>query len=146
MARHTANFTGTIDRDKGRAFLITEMVSSKGEAWAMRVLMALLAANVNIPEDFTSLGMAGLAQMGFRALGALKWEVAEPLLAEMMDCVAFIPDLQKPHILLRDLDNAIEEIPTRLQLRMEVWNLHTGFLQAVAPSLVAKVKAAAAKS
>lgn len=146
MARHTANFTGTIDRDKGRLYLITEMWASQGEAWATRVLIAMLGANVNLPDNFKELGMAALAQMGFQALGALKWEDAKPLLAEMMDCVQIIPDPKKTHVFRPLIEEDIEEIPTRLELRMEVWNLHTGFLQAVAPSLVAKVKAAAAKS
>jgi hypothetical protein len=142
MARKTATFTVTTDgRDKGKAFLITEMSAAQGESWAMRTLMALMSSNVDIPPNYQKLGMAALAQMGFKALSGLKWDTAEPLLQEMMACVQFIPDPRKPSIIRpllesHDPENAdIEEVSTRVNLRMEVWKLHTDFLLAVLPSL-----------
>lgn len=149
MARHTTTYVVTDEgRDKGKHFLITEMSASKAESWAMRALMALMGSNVDLPEGFETLGMAGLAQVGFKGLSQLSWNVAEPLLAEMLECVQVIPDRHKPSVVrpILDEDYDIEEITTRLKLRMEVWSLHTDFLKAVAPSLVEKAKAAGKQS
>jgi hypothetical protein len=146
MARKIVNFTVTGEgRDKGKLFLLTEMTASKGEAWATRVLLALMASNVNLPENFADLGMAALAELGIRALSGLKWEVAAPLLAEMFDCIEIIPDPKKTHIHRVLIEEDVEEIQTRVILRMEVWKLHMGFLMAVIPSLERTVKKAATK-
>lgn len=126
MARKTK--TITIDqenRDKGKVFVITEMPSAQGEAWAMRVFLALAGAGIDIPEDIASSGLAGVASMGIKALGALRWEVAEPLLAEMMDCVKILSPDGK--IERKPLQDEIEEISTRLMLRKEVLGLHLDF-------------------
>lgn len=144
MSRKIANYTVTDDgRDEGKLFLITEMSAARAESWAMRVLLALMAGNVEIPEGFEELGMAGLAELGMRALSGLKWDTAEPLLAEMFDCVAYIPDPRKTHISRPLIDDDIEEVSTRLKLRMEVFKLHTDFLHAAAE--LAGVERAAAK-
>ncbi len=80
--------------------------------------------------------------MGLRALSGLKYEVAAPLLAEMMQCAKFMPDASRPQIVRNLMDDEvnsdIEEVATRIKLRIEIWNLHTGFLKAVAPSLFRK--------
>lgn len=122
------------NRDKGKAFQITEMPASQGEAWATRAILALIAGGVELPEGFENLGMAGIAEIGLKALAGLKYDVAEPLLAEMMGCVQSIPDPAKPHIVRPIIEEDIEEITTRIKLRAEVWKLHTDFLQAVAQS------------
>lgn len=148
MARKTQQYQVQDEgRDKGKIFLLTEMSAMQGEAWAIRVLLALMASNVQLPDDFKDLGMAALAELGLRMVSALKWEVAEPLLNEMFQCVKIVADPKRAFATTRDLvDNDIEEIGTRFKLRVEVWNLHMGFLQAVAPSLRGKSKATAAQS
>lgn len=140
MARKTINYTVTDDnRDNGKLFLITEMPASKAESWAMRALLALMANGVDMPEGFENNGMAGMAEMGIKALSGLKWEVAEPLLNEMMDCVQIVPDPTKIHVARKLFDEDIEEITTRIKLRVEVWSLHTDFLKAVVRSASPKV-------
>lgn len=129
--QHTITDEG---RDKSKVFLLTEMSASKGEAWAMRCLLALAAGNVEMPDDWDSLGMAGLAEIGIKAVSGLKWDVAEPLLAEMMECVQIIPDTRNMQVIRPLIEDDIEEIKTRLSLRMEVWKLHMDFLSAVVPS------------
>lgn len=153
MARKTAMYTVMeANRDKNKVFLITEMTAEQGESWAMRTLMALMNSNVQIPQNYQKLGMAALATMGFKALSGLKWEAAEPLLREMMDCVKFIPDPRKPSVIRpllesHDPENAdIEEVSTRVNLRLEVWKLHTDFLLAVLPSLKERLGEAVGKS
>lgn len=136
MARATANYTVTDEgRDQGKVFVITEMPASKAESWAMRALLALMAGGVEVPDGFERMGMAGMAEVGLKAIAGLKWEVAEPLLAEMWECVQIMPDSGKPHVTRALIEQDIEEVATRLKLRMEVWKLHTGFLKAVAPSI-----------
>ncbi len=122
------------NRDKGKAFQIDEMPASQGEAWATRAILALMAGGVELPEGFERLGMAGMAEIGLKALAGLRYEIAEPLLAEMMGCVSIIPDPTKTHVVRPLIEEDIEEITTRVKLRAEVWKLHTDFLQAVSQS------------
>jgi hypothetical protein len=144
MARNTLNYTVTDEgRDKGKTFVLTEMPASRAEAWAMRAILALLANNVELPDGFERLGMAGMAEVGIKALSGLKWDVAEPLLSEMWDCVQIMPDPSKPHVVRPLIEEDVEEITTRVKIRAEVWKLHTGFLKAVAPSTFGDSPAAA---
>lgn len=129
-------------RDKGKVFIITEMSSAQAESWAMRVLLALVGSNVNVPEGLAELGMAGLAEYGIRALASLKMEDLEPLLAEMLQGIQIRPDRSKPHV-VRDMSDSvgdIEEVATRFKLRTEWWTLHMDFLAAVVPSASPKEK------
>jgi hypothetical protein len=135
MARLVSNYTVTKKgRDFGKTFVITEMPASRAEAWATRALLALMAGGIELPDGFERMGMAGMAEVGIKALTGLKWEVAEPLLAEMFECVQIMPDKSKPSIVRDLIEQDIEEIFTRFDLRMEVWNLHAGFFHAVAQS------------
>lgn len=146
MARAVQNYTVTDEgRDRGKVFVITEMSSSKAESWAMRVILALMASGTQLPEGYEKRGMAGLAEMGFKMLSSLRWETLEPLLAEMLACVQYMPDPSKPHVTRELFEQDIEEVATRIKLRLAVWSLHTDFLQAVAPSLFAQFQAPAVK-
>lgn len=150
MARHTKIWVVESEgRDKGKAFLITEMFSSKGEKWAYRALLALINTNVQLPNGFELTGMAGLAQVGMQGLTGLPWHLAEPLLNELQSCVQIIPDYPKfnmPRPLedgegepgSGDLD--IDEVQTRMQLRLEVFKLHVDFSAAAIQSLIERVK------
>lgn len=117
-------------RDKGKLFLITELPSSRGEDWAMRVLLALMNASVDVPDNVFELGMAGLAEVGLKKLSALPFDIAKPLLEELMSCVQIIPDPSKTHVVRDLIESDIEEIKTRLKLKWEVLNLHVDFSQA----------------
>lgn len=117
----------TIDaagRDLGKAFKITEMPADRAEAWAYRLLLALAKAGVDVPEDFFAMSMAGVAAMGIRAMGGLQWDVAKPLLDEMITCVQMQPLSGIPRALF---PGDVEEVGTYVRLREEVIALHTGF-------------------
>ena len=145
MARATENYTVQDEgRDQGKVFVLTEMPASRAESWAMRALLALMAGGVEVPPGFDRMGMAAMAEMGIKALVGLKWEVAEPLLAEMWSCVQIMPDPTKPHVIRNLIEEDIEEITTRIKLRAEVWKLHTGFLKAVVHSISEGSRPAAA--
>ncbi len=136
MARTILNYTVTDEgRDKGKVFVLTELPASQAESWAMRALLTLMSSGVEVPEGFERTGMAGMAEMGIKALSGLKWDVAEPLLAEMWECARIMPEPGKPQVVRNIIEEDIEEIATRVKLRAEIWKLHTGFLKAVAPSI-----------
>lgn len=124
-------------RDMGKKFIITEMDAFQGESWAYRALLALIGGGVEVPPDFQKMSMAAMAEIGFKALSRLKWEVAEPLLSEMMQCVTIQPDPNEPRVIRAMIPEDIEEISTIMQLRVEVWKLHVDFFKLAAPSFFA---------
>src|ERR1039458_767382 len=128
MARKTAEVLITDEgRDKGKVFVLTEMPAAQTEKWAMRALLALTKAGVEIPENIQGAGIAGIAVLGLKALGGMDFYDAEPLLDEMLQCVTIRPDPKNIAFTRALLDDDIEEIKTRLQLRAEVCTLHVGF-------------------
>ena len=131
MSRKTVNVTIQQEgRDKGKSFIITEMPADQAERWGMRALTAILAKNPSIPNIDPSAGMAGLVSIGMTALGGLDFEQAEPLLAEMMDCVKIDMGNGIVRALIHGDGADIEEISTRLLLRKEVLKLHVDFFKA----------------
>ena len=114
-------------RDFGKRFFITEMSATKGDAWATRLIMAMVDAGVDLPEDIYTTGMAGVAAVGFKSLLTIKFSVAQELLAEMIACVKIKPDKNNPEFDRDLIEDDIEEVSTLLWLRSEVFELHTGF-------------------
>lgn len=119
-------------RDRGKVFVLTEMPASQAERWALRALSALASSGVEIPDDIANAGLAGVARLGIQAFGGLPWDKAEPLIAEMFQCVAFQPDPTKPSVTRVLIEDDIEEVATRLKLRIELLKLHIGFFPSVA--------------
>lgn len=128
MARKEKTVLVTTEgRDLNKTFHITEMAAAESEEWAMRALLALARSGVELPDDFMSRGLAGIAVVGVQALGGLDYDVAKPLLAQMMACVQVVPDPTRPVVRRALIDDDIEEVSTRLFLRKEVLNLHIDF-------------------
>lgn len=121
-------------RDLGKVFRITEMSADQAERWAMRAFFALMNAGIDIPEDVAGMGLAGIAEIGLKALSRVPFEAAEPLLQDMMSCVQIVPDPGKPNVVRSLIEGDIEEILTRIQLRRAVFDVHVDFLKRVAPS------------
>lgn len=143
--RKTVNYTVEAEgRDKGKVFVITEWDADRSEDWALRVLLALMANNVDMPEGFESLGMAGLAQIGLKALSSLKHADAKPLLAELFDCVQIRTDPKNPQVIRDFVNSDTEEVITRVNLRLEVLKVHIDFSQAAGNSILGQAKKAAA--
>lgn len=117
-------------RDAGKSFLLTEMDADRAEKWAMRALNALAASGLQIPDGA---GLAEIASVGLDSFRGLPWNETEPLLDEMFSCVQCVPDPNKrtaqyPLGYPRPLAKGdIEEVKTRLKLRLEVLELHLGF-------------------
>jgi len=127
--RKTLKVTLT-DRGEEKRFLITEMSATDTEEWAIEMFFTLANAGVDIPDGLTEMGFAGIAQIGLQALGKVPYEKAKPLLARMMECVQFMPNLEDDRIVRQLIESDIEDVQTRLKLRKEVFSLHTDFLQA----------------
>ncbi len=129
MARktRTVRIPAGDSRDAGKTFLVTEMSAVQTEKWAMRALMAVSSSGLDIPPDVMRMGMGALVAVGFKGLLTMAFGEAEPLLDEMMDCVQIIPDPKNPNVIRPVDDEDIEDVTTRLVLRSEVWELHTGF-------------------
>ena len=133
MARKSITYTVDAEgRDKGKQFLITEMAATKAEDWAIRAMLALGSANVEIPSGALQLGMAALAQIGFMKMFAVSPERMKPMLSELMECVELIPNPKKPQVKISypALESQIEEIKTLLVLKWEVLKLHMDFSSA----------------
>ena len=130
MARKKIEFTATHGRDKDKKFLLTEMSAADTEDWAAQAFFLLMGAGIEIPDDDAQAGIAGLIKMGISALGKVPYEQARPLLERMMECVQVRPDPRHPDVLRALMDDDIEEVKTRFQLRKAIWDLHTGFSQA----------------
>jgi len=140
MARRTKTVTITSDgRDIGKTFLIKEMPASQAERWAERLLFAIGQSGADIPSNILAAGFAGVAAIGIRALAGLPWDIADSLLREMFDCISIIPNPAVPQVVRALIEDDIEEVLTRLQLRDEVINLHVGFSPA---AYLLKLKAA----
>jgi hypothetical protein len=122
------------NRDKDKVFVLTEMPASRAERWATRVVMGLIKVGVEIPEES---GMEAIAKIGLQALASLSFDDAQFLMDEMMQCVHILPDPKKNPTFTRPLmEEDIEEVSTRVRLRLEVFTLHTGFSFPGKPSIL----------
>ena len=122
-----------MDDGEEKHFLITRMSAKATEDWALELFFALANTGVEVPKEFEELGFAAIAQMGLSALGKIPYEKAKPLLDRMMDCVQIYPTPSDKRIVRALTDEDIQEVTTRLQLKKEVFNLHTDFLKAANP-------------
>lgn len=129
--RNIVDVTITADgRDVGKTFRITELSASAAEDWAIRALMAIARGGVEIPDGIPQ-SLAGIAILGFKALAGMDPTIAKPLLDEMMSCVQV---LTSSGVARRPMEEDIEEVATRMQLRKEVFEVHTGFFARAARS------------
>lgn len=126
MSLKTKTVTIEKGRDKGKKFEITEMPVAKIDNWAMRVLLALAGAGVEVAE--ANEGMKGLAKVAFAALGKIPPAIAIPLMDELLECVQFVPNGGSPRPLDLELGD-VQDFTSIWILRKEVFNLHIDFLQ-----------------
>ena len=114
--------------DFGKVFVITKMRAEPLEDWGARLFLGLARAKIEIPADIQDTGIVGIVRYGFSgAFSQLQIEDLRPLLAEMMSCVAIMPDVANPDFTRPLFPTDIEEVKTRLTLRKAWIELHTGF-------------------
>lgn len=114
-----------LNRDVGKAFIITEMDAFRAEWWAIKLTLALGKAGMELPEHIQ--GMAAIAAAGLGALMKIDPSDAKPLLDEMLTCAQYQHAKGHPPMALEGI---VEEASTLLTLRKEIFKLHTGFLGA----------------
>lgn len=132
MARKTLIYTVDADnRDNGKTFFIKEMSATQAEKWAIRALLAIGKAGIDLPDGIEGAGFAAIAKAGLQAIMTLNYEDAEPLLDEMMSCVKLIPNPMNAEIKRDLIDDDFEELSTIVNLRKEVFKLHADFSKAV---------------
>lgn len=126
--RKTAKITIDIEgsRDKGKTYLLTELSAEEGEDWLFAFIMAAARSGVMLPPNLQEIGLAGVATLSLQALGGMRMDEARPLLDKMFSCVQFVSSKGITRALEKD---DIEEVSTRLRLRKEVVELHTGFFE-----------------
>jgi len=112
-------------RDNGKTFLITEMPAEQAEWWFVRAVMGI--RGVDLPDGALDAAPAVIAALGVKALAALSPADAAPLLAEMMACVQYVSPQGAITPLLSGDACQIEDVMTRITLRLKVLELHTGF-------------------
>jgi hypothetical protein len=103
------------------------MPATQAEKWAAKAFLALARAGVDIPDNISSAGLAGVAAMGVKALGGMSFADAEPLMDEMFRCVQRVVDPAQPMFARFLVEDDIEEVATRLKIRMELFKLHIDF-------------------
>lgn len=125
MARYVKRITINRDgRDHKKVFELTEFPVLKSERWAMKAILGMMNAGVEIPPEMESLGLTALLSMGLGALGKLPSEIATPLFDEMLECVKIAPDKSDPSVVRSLIESDIEELSTILFLRKEIIKLH----------------------
>ena len=133
MARKETYYTVESEgRDKGKVFFIKEMSASAAEWWAIRAGLAMAKNGVALPDNFSDMGMTGMAKVGLEMVAKIPPEDAKPLLDELMKCVTAVPDPSNPAVKRPLIDDDTEEVMTRIKLRGEVFKLHVDFFTAVA--------------
>lgn len=133
VQEYQVSLADTDNRDRGKTYVITEMPATQAEAWAIRALLALARNGTEVPAEALQAGFAGLIPYLTNLVGAVRWEDAQPLLAEMLTCVQYQAtiDSQGTKFTRKLVDGDIEETETLMLLRKEVIKLHKGFLRAV---------------
>lgn len=124
--------------DDGRElmFKITQMSAVQQERWINRLLL-MLAGSGNLDNALDALQSnvkAGEYGNIIRLLGALKYEDAEPLYDELLECCAHIPDRNNTRYATKltrgNADSIIGDFKTLYKLRIEALKLNFGFFAA----------------
>ena len=128
MSRKELTVTIPFDgRDKGKVFHITEWDSETAETWGIRSIAAVAKSGRAIPDAIKGTGMMGIATMGLQAMMDIDTEIVIRLLNELLECVKYQPDPKQEAVRRPLIRDDIEEVRTRLFLKAEVFQLHTGF-------------------
>lgn len=138
MARKESTVTIDSGRDAGKVFTLKEMPASQAERWAARAFFAIAKSGKNAIKDALNFDfsaadwqsqatIAEVAAIGINIFGAMDYELAEPLLDEMFQCIKIMPDPKNPKVTRALIEDDIEDVSTRLLLRREIFKLHVDF-------------------
>lgn len=142
MARKSIDITIEAEgRDKGKTFRLTELPASVGEQWALDALNGIARSGLVKVADLKDTPMAGLAALGVQAFMGMARADLQPLLSQMFTCVKIVMPAAPQGRGLQEDD--IEEVTTRVKLRREIFELHTGFFANAASFNLTAAQAAA---
>lgn len=129
MPRKTTRLTISEEgRDKGKSFVLTELPADQAERWFIRAMQAAVQSGADITPEVIAGGAASFALLGMQILSGVPWANLEPLLDEMWQCVQYQHAANIPlQSISEGLNSQIEEVATRLALRVAVLELHAGF-------------------
>ena len=134
MARKEIDITITTEgRDKGKTFHITEMPATQAEELGIRALLAVAASGVDI-GPLAGSGLLGVARAGIESMAKIRFEDAKPLFTELFTCIKIKPDPRNPNLIRNLIEDDIEEVATRVQLKVEAFKLHVNFPSDAVPS------------
>ena len=133
MSIETMDISITSGRDAGKTYRITEMTPERGEWFAMRALMLIVSAGNDMP-DVSSGNMAALASVGIKNLFKCDPEKLKPLWEELTECWSFVPDKGK-NFARNLVEGDIEDVSTRLVLRIKTLEMHLNFFMVGIQSL-----------
>lgn len=132
MARKTKEITITSGRDAGKTFLIREKSALDAEKFIVKLLLSV-GKNSNLGEVIANQGsLISLAnsEAVLEMLFSLDVDVAEELMATMMECVTFKFVIKGNADTRKLVKEDIEDLSTLQKLRKEVINLHVNFTEA----------------
>ena len=109
------------NRDKGKTFVITEMDAERAEYLAFCVLHEIVL--IEGKDGTENTGLAGLFEKGMEGIFKIPPDRAKPIFDALMSCVKIKMESIERNLVASD----IEEITTRMRLKMEVFRLHTDF-------------------
>lgn len=129
--RKTTTVTIKDGRDKGKTFKITEWPCIQTEHWILRAVFGLGKNGVELPPELLSLGAAPIAYAIATQAIKLPSRLGIRLADELMQGVQRVEASLDRSL----VDNDIEDVSTRLQLKAEVLRLTFGFFApAASPS------------
>lgn len=128
------------DDGNSLTFHIKQMPATQLESWIFRAVQVLGSA-LELPEG-AGLEAVGsvLEKDGLRALAAIDYDKAKPLLDEMLGTASRMLDGVSYPCTIDTVDGYIGNVSTLLKLRMECFRVNLGFFGNAAPSGSAEVK------
>jgi hypothetical protein len=121
--RKTITVTIKEGRDAGKSFKITEWPCIQTEHWILRAVFGLGKAGVELPPEILQLGAAPIAYAIATQATKLPSRLGIRLADELMQNVQRVEDKLDRSL----VENDIEDVSTRLQLKAEVLKLTFGF-------------------
>jgi len=123
------------DRGNKLTFLIREMPATRLMDWIAKALLLLAATGADVPTGAgVDAAFRHFADNGFKALGALDYDKAKPLLEELLGCCYRQVGNAEERVTTATADAYIEDVTTLLRLQMEAFALHFDFFQNAAQS------------
>lgn len=124
MARKTCRLVIEDDgRDKGKAFVLTELPALDIERWTVRLVLALGKNGISLPDVQADSGFAGIAGILWVLIAQVTPSDAESLMDTMLQGLK----IDEGKITRAVSADDIEEPETLLQIRMAWVDLHAGF-------------------